>query len=50
MISEQHGNFIVNRGGATAADALALIRLAQERVRQASGVTLELEIQVIGND
>ena len=50
MISKQHGNFIVNLGGATAADALALIRLAQERVRQASGVTLELEIQVIGND
>ena len=50
MISEQHGNFIVNLGGATAADVLALIRLAQEGVRQASGVALELEIRIIGEE
>jgi UDP-N-acetylmuramate dehydrogenase len=48
MISEQHGNFIVNLGGASAADVLALIRLAQERVRETAGVALELEIRVIG--
>jgi len=50
MISEQHGNFIVNLGGATAADVLALIRLAQDRVRETSGIALELEIRVIGDD
>jgi len=50
MISEKHGNYIVNLGGARAADVLALVALAQERVRAATGVTLELEIKVIGED
>jgi UDP-N-acetylenolpyruvoylglucosamine reductase len=40
----------VNLGAARAADVLALVALAQERVRAATGVTLELEIKVIGED
>ncbi len=50
MISEKHGNFFVNLGGARAADVLALIHLARERVRATAGVELELEIRVVGED
>ena len=47
-ISEKHGNFFVNLGDARAADVLALV--ARERVRQTSGIDLELEIRVVGDD
>ncbi len=47
-ISSKHANFIVNRGGATAAEVLALMDLARERVRAQFGVTLEPEMRVIG--
>ncbi len=47
-ISAHHANFIVNRGGATAADVWALIRLARQRVRERFGVELELEIELVG--
>ncbi|MGH7354432.1 MAG: UDP-N-acetylmuramate dehydrogenase [Candidatus Rokuibacteriota bacterium] len=47
-ISSKHANFIVNRGGATAADVLALMDLTRERVRAQFGVTLEPEMRVIG--
>jgi UDP-N-acetylmuramate dehydrogenase len=50
MISAKHGNYIVNLGGARAADVLALVALVQTRVRDATGVELELEIKVIGED
>ena len=50
MISEKHGNFFVNLGGAKAVDVLALIALARERVRATSGIDLELEIRVVGED
>ncbi len=48
MISQQHANFIVNCGGATARDVLALIAVARQAVREKSGVELELEIKVFG--
>ena len=47
-ISAKHANFIVNRGGASAADILALMDLTRERVQAQLGVTLETEIRVIG--
>ena len=50
MISEKHGNFFVNLGGARAADVLALVRLGRERVRATAGIELELEIRVVGED
>lgn len=50
MISEKHGNFIVNLGGARAADVLALVELARERVRTTTGTLLELEIRVVGEE
>ncbi len=50
MISPKHGNFIVNTGGASARDVLALIARARERVRAETGITLELEVRVVGED
>jgi UDP-N-acetylmuramate dehydrogenase len=50
MISAKHGNFIVNLGGARAADVLALVALARARVREATGIELELEMRVVGED
>ena len=49
MISDKHANFIVNRGGATAADVLALIDRVRDEVKKTAGVQLELEIKVVGD-
>jgi UDP-N-acetylmuramate dehydrogenase len=46
-ISTVHANFIVNRGGATAADVLALIARARERVLASSGIRLEPEVRIL---
>jgi UDP-N-acetylmuramate dehydrogenase len=46
VVSERHGNFIVNRYQATAADVLRLMDLVRERVLKASGVELEDEVVV----
>jgi len=48
QISPVHANFIANVGGATASDVLALIERARDRVREASGITLETEVRVMG--
>jgi UDP-N-acetylmuramate dehydrogenase len=48
QISPVHANFIVNRGGATAADVWALIELARSEVARKFGVELELEIERLG--
>lgn len=45
-ISARHANFIVAHDGATAADVLNLIELARQRVRQATGIELQLEVEV----
>ncbi len=47
-ISAKHSNFIVNTGGASAADIEALIELAQQTVQQRFGIALEREVRVIG--
>ncbi|RMF14123.1 MAG: UDP-N-acetylmuramate dehydrogenase [Candidatus Dadabacteria bacterium] len=49
QISEQHANFIVNLGGATARDILALIRLARQKVYEETGIRLEEEVRIIGD-
>ncbi|HEV8192001.1 MAG TPA: UDP-N-acetylmuramate dehydrogenase [Ktedonobacterales bacterium] len=49
QISPVHANFIVNRGGATAADVVALIALARRTVREQFGVELELEVELRGD-
>jgi UDP-N-acetylmuramate dehydrogenase len=48
QVSEKHANFIVNLGGATAADIEALMRYVQQRVQQQHGVRLEAEVRIIG--
>jgi UDP-N-acetylmuramate dehydrogenase len=45
-VSDRHANFFVNAGRATAADMLGLISEVRERVRRASGVSLEEEVIV----
>jgi UDP-N-acetylmuramate dehydrogenase len=47
-ISPKCANFIVNRGGATAADVLALMDMMAETVEQRFGVTLRPEIRMLG--
>ncbi len=42
-VSEKHGNFIVNDGGATSSDILELIDRVRDRVRKKYGINLELE-------
>jgi UDP-N-acetylmuramate dehydrogenase len=48
MVSEQHTNFLINTGGATAADIEALGEEVRRRVHDRSGITLEWEIRRIG--
>lgn len=48
MVSEKHGNFIVNVGEATAQDVLTLIDIVQKKVLLEKGVRLETEVKVIG--
>lgn len=47
-VSPMHANFIENFAGAKASDVLALVDLISERVREASGVKLELEMRIVG--
>jgi UDP-N-acetylenolpyruvoylglucosamine reductase len=49
-ISSVHANFIVNRGGATSADVLELVRRVRARVRQSRGVDLEPEVLLYGKE
>jgi UDP-N-acetylmuramate dehydrogenase len=48
MVSAEHANFIVNAGGASAADVAALVRLVQVAIEARFGVHLEPEIEVLG--
>jgi UDP-N-acetylmuramate dehydrogenase len=48
QVSELHCNFLINRGGATAADIEALGENVRRRVKETSGVALEWEIERIG--
>jgi len=47
-VSEVHGNFIVNDGGATAADMLELIEKIKSTAREKRGIELETEVQIVG--
>ena len=48
MVSEVHGNFIVNLGGATSDDVLRLIDRVRQQVESRFGVRLQLEVELIG--
>jgi len=47
-VSEVHGNFIVNDGGATAAEVLQLIDKIQSAARAMRGIELETELEIVG--
>src|SRR5713226_9318227 len=47
-VSEVHGNFIVNDGGATATDMLELIDRIKQAARTKRGIELETEVQIVG--
>ncbi len=48
MWSDVHANFVVNLGGATARDVLALVNLARLRVKERFGIVLETEVRLVG--
>jgi UDP-N-acetylmuramate dehydrogenase len=48
MVSREHANFIVNTGGATAADVAALVARVQDEVERTSGIRLEPEMESVG--
>jgi UDP-N-acetylmuramate dehydrogenase len=48
-ISPKHANFIENGGGATTADALALMAEARRRAHEEFGVVLEHEVEFLGD-
>jgi UDP-N-acetylenolpyruvoylglucosamine reductase len=48
VVSTEHGNFIVNDGGATASDVLELIEIVRARARVQRGIELETEVEIIG--
>ncbi|MEI6510575.1 MAG: UDP-N-acetylmuramate dehydrogenase [Candidatus Uhrbacteria bacterium] len=47
-ISEEHGNFIVNLGSATASDVVQLVALVKTRARNEFGIQLQEEVQYLG--
>ncbi len=47
-VSDKHANFILNSGGATAADIETLIERVRSTVEKTSGLRLELEVRVVG--
>jgi UDP-N-acetylmuramate--L-alanine ligase/UDP-N-acetylenolpyruvoylglucosamine reductase len=49
-VSDVHGNFIVNQGGATASDLLQLIDSIRSTARNERGIELETEVKIIGDD
>ena len=48
-ISEKHANFFVNGGSATSNDVEDLINIVKEKVLASTGIKLDLELEVIGN-
>jgi UDP-N-acetylmuramate dehydrogenase len=47
-VSTKHGNFIVNRGHASAADVIGLIQKIRRMIKQKAGVKLDLELKIVG--
>lgn len=48
QVSTKHSGFVVNQGGATTEDILAVIRHCQKTVKEQFGVMLETEVKIIG--
>lgn len=50
QVAETHSNFLVNRGGARAADFIELSAIIKKKVREQSGIVLEEEVRIVGED
>ncbi|PEX34998.1 UDP-N-acetylenolpyruvoylglucosamine reductase [Bacillus cereus] len=48
QISEMHGNFIINTGGASAQDVLSLIALIKQTIKDKFSVEMHTEVEIIG--
>lgn len=48
QISTKHANFIINSGGARAADIEQLIELVERSVKEKFGIALEREVRIVG--
>ncbi len=48
-ISEKHANFFINDNNATASDLFSLIQIAKTRVHEVFGVSLDLEVELVGD-
>jgi UDP-N-acetylmuramate dehydrogenase len=48
MVSDKHANFVINTGGAKAAEVLKLMDLIKKTVKNNSGIELEPEIFMVG--
>jgi UDP-N-acetylmuramate--alanine ligase len=48
VVSDVHGNFIVNEGDATANDVLQLIEIIRQRARAERGIELQTEVEILG--
>lgn len=48
QVSEKHGNFIINLGGATADDVYSLIEIIRKKVSETFGLDLKLEVKLLG--
>ena len=47
-VSTKHGNFIVNRGHASAADVVSLIHKIRRVIKEKTGIRLDLELKIVG--
>ena len=47
-VSTKHGNFIINRGHATAADVIGLIGIVRRTIKHKAGLRLDLELKIVG--
>ena len=50
QVSELHGGFVINIGGATASDIVAVMKHCQKEVYDKFGVNLEPEVRILGED
>jgi UDP-N-acetylmuramate dehydrogenase len=50
QVSEKHANFIINRNRATALDILGLVKIVQKSVLEKSGIFLEPEVVIVGEE
>ena len=49
-VSEIHGNFVINQGGASAKEILQLIESIQQKAKTEQAIDLETEIKILGED